>query len=98
MTDKEIEKALTCCKKHPDGCKKCPYQKLQKYDCYEDLLVKSKQYINRLKAKNEQVRKDTAKEIIAKLLSECDASPNDCVEPDYILRLAKQYSVEVDDE
>lgn len=44
----------------------------------------------------EQIRKQTAKEIINDLFNACDGSPNDCVEPDHIFYLAKKYDVEVE--
>ncbi len=45
----------------------------------------------------ENKEKQTVKGIIKKLLAECGCSLHDCVEPDFILRLAKKYGVQLDD-
>lgn len=52
--------------------------------------------INRLEAEKEEVCKETAKDIINDLFNACDSSPYDCVEPSYIVYLAKKYGVEVE--
>ncbi len=60
MTDKEIEKALNICGNlDSDACNECPIDGKIKDDCQcgTYLAKNALDYINRLKAKNEQMKK-----------------------------------------
>lgn len=102
MTDKEIEKALEVCGLSDLDCKDCPYfnniatcLRLKDRDAYE--------YIQRLKAEKEQIRKDTAKNfaetLIALLFEENKGETITIKDLHTVIKdVAKaQYGVEVDE-
>ncbi len=66
MTDNEIKKMLECCKQEIDDngvicgeCKKCPNYEGKTGLCKEDLPTVVLDLINRLKAENERLKKET---------------------------------------
>lgn len=70
MSDKEIEKVLECCSKDEIGaCLNCPRADEDREEiCFNnDVKKQILDYINRLKAEKEQIRKETAKEILQDL-------------------------------
>ena len=102
MTDKEIEKALEICGKLGD-CVSCP---CDGYNCIQKDLG-ALDYINRLKAEKEQIRKNTAKEILRELFDDAKEMAKDknydfaiaYIRMKTILRFkAKEYGVEVGDD
>lgn len=98
MTDEEIEKALECCAcLTKSGCTQCPLQsKSARYACTIDMSRNALDYINRLKAEKEQIRKDTAKELLDDLKEACPQGYLGIglwARQEYI-----KYGVEVDDE
>ena len=70
----KIAEAKKLCKKKVGELKTNEWIKIMTLAGYEVNAVEDKKLI-------EQIRNDTAKEIINSLLSECDASPDDCVDP-----------------
>lgn len=97
MTDKEIEKALEVCGLRDLDCKDCPYfdnaatcLRLKDRDAYE--------YIQRLKAEKEQIRKETAKEIFQDLYNQAN-NVWKAIEwtTEDIKQYATKYGVEVDE-
>lgn len=74
------------------------YRKMDELTLKLDLGDRSAEEIQQIaEAFNQEIKKQVAKEIIDSLLSECDSSPYDCVEPNHILYLAKKYGVEIDE-
>ncbi len=53
-TDKEIVKALECCKSDTSVCNECPYDKIG--ECIEKMCADSIDLINRLQGENERLQ------------------------------------------
>ena len=71
LTDKEIVKALECCKSDTTICNECPYDKIG--ECIEKMCADSIDLINRLQGENERWRKncdDLYKEMSERLKAE----------------------------
>lgn len=59
MTDNEIIKALECCQREYDkNCKQCPYNKYSITGCRGELRKDTLDFINRLQAENERLKKE----------------------------------------
>ena len=106
MTDEEIEKTLTQCGDLSDfNCKGCPLEVNPL--CFSVTRENALDYINRLKAEKEQVRKDAAKEILQEVYKLCgnlvaDNSPDsidfmDFARAELLTDLCQKYGVEVDE-
>lgn len=96
MTDKEIERGLECCSKDYKDCDNCRYYDNTKH-CISNLVKDFLEYVKRLKAEKEQVRKETAKEIL--LLLDC-VPTSDVNELNHLAllkqQIIKKYGGEVD--
>lgn len=92
----ECNKHIPCTTCYAEHLYNAGYRKMDEVTLKLDLGDRQAEEIQQIaEAFNGEIKKQVAKEIIDSLLSECDSSPYDCVEPNYILYLAKKYGVEI---